>query len=65
LLTVPAGDDTPSLPDGNQQDLPVLAFEVSMHAQGLRLRRATATLAKSRRDVLPSPFNDKVGTRDG
>jgi hypothetical protein len=23
--------------DGNQQDLPVLAFEVSTHAQGLRL----------------------------
>lgn len=39
----------PSLPDGNQQDLPVLATGVSTHAQGLRLRRVAARLAMIRR----------------
>jgi hypothetical protein len=58
---------SPTVPPerGNAWDLPVLAFGVSMHAQGLRLRRVIAQLTLARRDVLPSPHIDKVGTRNG
>ena len=44
-----------------QQGLSVLAREVSMHAWGLRLRRACDALAVSHATVLPSGSPDTVG----
>ena len=43
--TVPPGGGHAALPDGSQQDLPVLALGVFTHAQGLRLRRVVQSLA--------------------
>ena len=51
--------------DGNQQDLPVLAIEMSTHAQGHRLRRVRRCLANTTTAVSPSPGQDKIGTRKG
>ena len=49
--------------DGNQQDLPVLAIEMSMHVQGHRLRRVRDCLANAAAAMWPSPSQDKIGTR--
>ena len=49
---------------GRQQGLSVLVREVSMHAWGLRLRRACGALAFTRATVLPSGWPDTVGAPD-
>ena len=46
-----------------QQDLPVLAIEMSMHVQGHRLRRVRDCLANAAAAMWPSPSQDKIGTR--
>ena len=51
----------PRKPDGNQQDLPVLAPGVSTHAQGLRLRRAVTRLAMNRRVPCCLPPSGQLG----
>ncbi len=51
-----------AISQGQAWDLPVPVQRVSMRARGLRPRRARPSLALAGRTVLPSAFDDTVGT---